>query len=148
MCTSENRCVTRQAVRNFYLRKRVAPYLIVTMSCALVSFIYFQFSHGVTSPHMTFLFIYPLLLGVVVGLFASMSARFKPQSFFSTHLYHTGVVAVILSSLLRGVFEIAGTSSIYENILLIIGIGLLACSTICFIINKITKNHQNRRAYQ
>ncbi len=148
MYTLENRHVARQAVRNFYLRKRVVPYVIVTLSCVLVSFIYFQFSHGVTSFHMTFLFIYPLLLGVVVGLFKAMSAHLKPQSFFATHFYHTGVAAVTLSSLLRGVFEIAGTSSIYENILFIIGISLLVCSAICLVINKTTKNFPNRRIYQ
>ncbi len=129
----------RQEVRTFYLLKRVIPYVIVTLTCAIVAFVYAQFSHGVSSPHMTYLFAYPLLMGVNVGLLAMIFARCEPQSFLATHLYHTGVVAFILSSTLRGVFEIAGTSSIYEDVLFIIGVGLITGSIICYTVNRINK---------
>ncbi len=125
----------RQAVRTFYLRKRVIPYAIVTLICALFAFIYSRFAHGVSSHHMTFLFAYPLIMGVDAGLVSMLFIRCKPQSFFASHFYHTGVVALILSSILRGVFEIAGTSSIYEDILLVIGVGFTALSIIFYVVN-------------
>ncbi len=105
----------------------------------MVSFIYSQFSHGVSSFHMTYLFIYPLIFGVGAGVITALTSRFKPLNFFATHLYHTGIVAVMLSSLLRGVFEIAGTASVYENILLTIGIALMVCAIMLFFTNRILK---------
>ncbi len=130
----------KQGIRRYYLHKYVIPYTIVTIICVTVSFIYSQFSHGVSSPHMTYLFAYPLILGVDVGFLAMIFARCKPQSFLASHFYHTAVAALILSSILRGVFEIAGTSSIYEDILFIIGVGLIMGSIICYAMNRINKN--------
>ncbi len=135
LSTSQN----RQAVRTFYLCKRVIPYAIVTIFCALISLIYSQFSHGVSSPHMTFLFAYPLTFGVDTGLVAMLFVRHEPQNFLATHFYHTGVVALVLSSVLRGVFEIAGTSSIYEDIMLTIGIVFIICSIICYCARRVFK---------
>ncbi len=129
----------RQEVRRYYLQKRVVPYIIVTVVCAVVAFIYSQFSHGISSPHMTFLFVYPLILGVSTGFLEMLFSRHKPQGFLESHFYHTGVVALVLSSVLRGVFEIAGTSSIYENILFIIGVVLIMGSIICYATNRIFK---------
>ncbi len=124
-------------IRKYYLSKRVIPYAVVTVICILIALIYSQYSHGVRSPHMTYLFAYPLIMGVDVGLLAMIFAKQKPQSFLASHFYHTGVVALILSSILRGVFEIAGTSSIYEQILFSIGVGLIVCSIISYVLNRI-----------
>ncbi len=137
MSTSQN----RQTIRRYYLRKRVIPYSTVTIFCALLSFIYLQFSHGVSSPHMTFLFIYPMTMGVTMGLSAMLLTRHEPQSFLATHFYHTGVTALILSSFLRGVFEIAGTSSIYEDILLVLGISFVTFGFLCYNINRILRRY-------
>ncbi len=131
----------RRETRTFYLRKRVVPYAIVTIFCALLSYIYLQFSHGVSSPHITYLFAYPLTMGIGLGALAMILEKEEPQSFFATHFYHTGVVALIISSILRGVFEIAGTSSIYEDILLILGISFVTFSFFGYIINRIFKRY-------
>ncbi len=133
LSTSQN----KQDIIKYYFKRRVIPYVVVTIVCAIVAFVYSQFSHGVNSPHMTYLFAYPLIMGVSMGLLAMIFAGHKPQSFLASHLYHTGVVALILSSILRGVFEIAGTSSIYENILLVIGAVLIGCGGISYMINRV-----------
>ncbi len=123
----------REKTINFYLRKRVISYLIVTGSCAVFSLIYAQFSRGVSSYYMTFLFAFPLILGVVVSVCVMLLKKTNREYFLATHLYHTGVVAMTLSSLLRGIFDIAGTESLYQAILMIIG-GVLIFLSICALL--------------
>ncbi len=104
-----------------------------------LSFIYSLFSHGVSSPHMTYLFLYPLLGGVIVGILLLCLEKKNNDCFWSSHLYHTGMAALILGSLLRGVFDIAGTASIYQTGLTIIGAVLLTCGVSVFVLTKIRK---------
>ncbi len=128
---------TRREIQKFYINKRVIPYSFVTLFCILFSFIYAQFSHGVSSPHMTYLFLYPLLLGVAVGLLLFTYEKPKIEHFWQSHFYHTGVVALMLGSILRGVFDIAGTASNYQIALTAGGAGMLFCGVIGFVHSKI-----------
>ncbi len=103
----------------------------------LFSYIYFQFSHGVSSPHMTYLFLYPLLFGVLIGILLYFFEKKSTDYFWSSHLYHTGLTALILGSILRGIFDIAGTASIYQSALSIGGAVMLFCGVIGFVLCKI-----------
>ncbi len=103
----------------------------------LFAFVYSQFSHGVSSPHMTYLFVYPLVLGVLAGLLLYGFDNGSVDYFWPSHFYHTGVTALILGSLLRGIFDIAGTASIYQSALSIGGAVMLLCGLIGFVFLKI-----------
>lgn len=54
----------------------------------------------------------------------------------SANLYHAGVAAVTVSSLLRGILEIAGTASDYQAFLMTAGAFLLACGSAAYMIGK------------
>ncbi len=129
----------RKTIQRFYFKKRVIPYFFATVFCMLFSFIYAQFSHGVSSPHMTYLFLYPLLAGVLVGMLFCLLEKTTTEYFWSSHLYHTGVVALILGSILRGVFDIAGTASLYQTALTIGGAVILFIGVVLFVLSKIKK---------
>ena len=74
---------------------------------------------------MTFLFVWPLFLCVIpCGLLLMIRALPGP-SLISSLLWNTGAAAVTVSSLLRGIFEIAGNSSVYQQVLMQVGIFLL-----------------------
>lgn len=103
------------------LSKGVMIYLIITIFCQVFFLIYDQFSHGVRSPYMTYLFLWPLLLGLVPGLLFWCIPHIRRQGRISANLYHSGVAAVTVSSLLRGIFEIAGTASEYQEWLMMAG---------------------------
>ncbi len=122
------------------MKKFVKPYFFTALFCLFFSIVYFQFSHGVTSPHMTYLFLYPLLAGVFVGILFCCFEKTSTDYFWSSHLYHTGVVALILGSLLRGVFDIAGTASIYQSALSIGGAVMLLCGVVGFVFSKIRQS--------
>ncbi len=119
------------------MKKWVWPYVIITLICMVFSYVYLQFSHGVTSPYMTYLFLFPLVFGVLVGIMFCLFEKRTTDYFWSSHLYHTGLTGMILSSILRGVFDIAGTASIYQTGLMIGGIVMLLCGVVGFVFGKI-----------
>ena len=111
-------------------------YLPVTFFCLIIFLIYDRFSHGVRSPYMTFLFMWPLVLGFIPSLLLQLIPRMRRQKRLSANLYHPGVAAVTVSSLLRGIFEIAGTASDYQEWLMIAGGILWVCGLIAYFIGK------------
>lgn len=98
-----------------------AVYGAATVLCALIFLVYDQFSHGVRSPHMTFLFCWPLCLGLLPSVVFCASAKVRRPGVLSANLYHSGVATLTVSSLLRGIFEIAGNASIYQEWLTVAG---------------------------
>lgn len=105
-------------------------YLCITVFCMIFYLVYDQFSHGIHSPFMTWLFIWPLMLGFLPCIFLWCCFRLRRPGRFAVNLYHSGVAAITVSSLLRGIFEIAGTASKYQEWLMWAGgimlIGALA----------------------
>ncbi len=132
MSISEN----RKTIRVFFIKKWIKPYCFITLLCMLFSYIYFQFSHGVSSPHMAYLFLYPLIFGVLIGILLYCFEKKSMDYFWSSHLYHTGLTALILGSILRGIFDIAGTASIYQSALSMGGAVMLFCGVISFVLCK------------
>lgn len=92
--------------------KQSEIYLWNSALCLLFHLIYKQFSHGVHSPYMTWAFLFPLALGFLCCRLLGVLPR----------LYHFGVATVTVSSLLRGILEIAGTSSRYQRFLMLLGL--------------------------
>ncbi len=110
--------------------------------CFIFYFIYNIFSHGVHSPFMTFLFAWPLLLCAVPAGICMLVRSIPGPSVLSSLLWGTGTAAVTVSSLLRGVFEIAGNSSVYQQYMMAAGLvfllaGLAAYAAGIVIVRKI-----------
>lgn len=114
----------------------VKIYLPVTLFCLVVFLVYDRFSHGVRSPYMTWLFLWPFALGLLPSLVLRLFPRMPRQKRLSANLYHPGVAAVTVSSLLRGVFEIAGTASEYQTRLMLFGGILLVCGGLAYLAGK------------
>ena len=117
------------------MKKSAYTYFGITVFCFVFYLIYNQFSHGVHSPYMTWLFVFPLVLGFMPSLiFANMNKIKKPGR-FSINIYNSGVAAVTVSSVLRGIFDIAGTGSRYQKLLMTAGIFMLCAGVIVYLIN-------------
>ena len=116
-------------------------YLSAAAFCLVFYLIYSRFSHDVSSPFMTFLFAWPLLLGALPCgiILTSKNERLYPSR-LSANLYNSGVAALTIASAMKGVFDIAGTSSIHQSILMIVGISFLAFGVLIFIIDHIVKS--------
>ena len=126
-------------------QKELLTYFLAGALCLLFSTIYNKFSHGVTSPYMTYLCLFPLLLGAVPSLIFLLCSFLPRPGFLSTNLYQTGLSAVTLSSAMRGIFEIAGTGSILQTILMDLGLLFLLSSIVVYIFQAIiNKRHAKR----
>ena len=85
--------------------------------------------------------LWPLLLGVFPAflLFLHMkNKRVFLRSCVPLRLWRSGVAAITMASLLRGVFEIAGTDSIHTVVLFAAGLGFLAVGGICMLVTKVS----------
>ena len=108
-------------------KKTGITYLILTVVTVIIEKIYRLFGHGVTSPAMTWMFLYPLVGGLLIHLVSRTkigivdSERFR--SFFN--LYHSGIATLTAASFLMGVLEIAGTDSVYLPYFYIVGFGMV-----------------------
>ena len=96
----------------------------VSVFCAFVNFVYAQFSHGVRSDYMTFMFAYPLIGGSLVYLLIDLLPSRIPGR-FAFNVYNSGIAALTVGSMLRGIFEIARTSSPYTSSFIVIGIVMM-----------------------
>jgi hypothetical protein len=114
------------SVAGFY-KKGTFIYAGVMLFCMAFSLIYNHFSHGVHSPYMTWLFAPPLVLGVLPGLVLWGVAKARPCR-FCLNSWNSGVAAITAGSCLRGIFEIAGTSSVYQGWLIAAGAVMLAAA--------------------
>lgn len=130
-----------KAVYEYRVKRIMLIYLFSSAFCLLIFLVYNIFSHGVLSFFMTFLFLWPLVLGVFPAflLFLHMkNKRVFLRSCVPLRLWRSGVAAVTMASLLRGVFEIAGTDSIHTAVLFAAGLGFLAVGGICMLVTKVS----------
>ncbi len=105
--------------------RNLKAYLVATIICILIPIIYYRFSHGIHSLYMTLLFLWPLILGVLPSYIKCRMPRLRPQRRLSANLYHPGVACLTVASLLQGILEIAGASSGWQTLLMVIGLVLV-----------------------
>ena len=119
------------------IRRTVRNYLCLTAVAVLIDNIYALFGHGVRSPAMYLLFLYPLLGGALVYLLIGrfvphMGSHEKYRLFYNVH--NSGVAILAAGSLLSGILDIAGTASAYVPLFYAVGwIFVLAGLALVFI---------------
>ena len=79
---------------------------------------------GVHSPFMTYFFAVPLIFGCLPNCIAVILERKIRTWHIASDIYCAGIAAVTVSCVLRGIFEIAGTSSVYQALLMWFGIAM------------------------
>jgi hypothetical protein len=126
----------QQRERKTYRRKGVLiTYGAITVFCIIFNFIYAQFSHGVDSVWMTFMFLFPLVGCVgLFGLAALLGSKTLPR--FSFNAYNSGIATLLTGSLLRGICEIAGTASFYQDVFFVVGAGFVVVGIVYAIAGK------------
>ncbi len=119
------------SVTNRHTFRAALAFLAVALLCIVFNLVYARYSHGVSSGYMTFAFAYPLLGGALVYLLLGAAAR--PPGRLAVNAYNSGLAALTVGSLLRGIFEIAGTASPYQPVFTIAGILLTAVGAISYL---------------
>jgi len=108
-------------------------YTIATVLLAVIGYVYTLFGHGVQSPAMSYMFMYPLLAALIY------------RGLISSHERICLLLASItfsLGSFLKGILDIAGTSSTYVFWFYVLGSGLIvAVGVLRFILFRKTEEN-------
>lgn len=128
-------------IKMYNPKKAVIVYAGVSAFCLVFYLIYNIFSHNVTSLYMTYLFAWPLVLGVIPALVLLFTKYKNKVAYYSRipsetclYIYRSGVAILTMSSLLKGVFEIAGTGSVLQLFMWPAGAFFLVAGIVSFII--------------
>ena len=108
-------------------------YLGLTAFCGLFSLVYEHFSHQVYSSYMVYLFLFPLLGGVLPFFLLPLipSARFP--SLPARYAYHSGLAALTVGSCLSGIFEIYGIIVPLVKLYWIVGLCLTLLGVVFYL---------------
>lgn len=118
-------------------QKTVVVFLILSALAVVIDKVYALFAHGVSSDAMTWMFLYPLIQGALFylllgSLLPQLDCFYGYRLFYN--LYNSGIAVITTGSFLKGIMDIAGTSSVYVNIYYITGYILLGAGVILLLI--------------
>ena len=126
MYTSENNTVSLENGRRIYV--------FVSVFCLVFSIVYESFSHNVYSPYMVFAVAFPLIGGAAVAeILLKLPAAFHPRR-MTVRLYNSGIAALTLGSVVRGVLDIYGTENPLVTCYAVVGIAFAAAGIVCWMI--------------
>ena len=111
-------------------KKIALRYMGIIIFCGIFTMIYYQFSHNVYSVYLTYLFAIPLVLGVLPSVLLLGEKETGKWGIVAINAYHSGVATLAVSSMLRGIFEIAGTGSPWQEYLFYAAIVMLVMGVI------------------
>lgn len=122
-------------VKKHYIKTMIV-YTVVSIFCIIVNKIYKLFGHGVTSNSMTYMFLFPLLGGTLAFLllgFVILKDHHLEGYRMFYNIYNSGIATLTVASFLKGILEIAGTSSVYISYYNITGVACLILSLFLLI---------------
>ncbi|NMC55724.1 MAG: hypothetical protein GYA50_00685, partial [Eubacteriaceae bacterium] len=115
-------------------------YFILSVSAIAIDNIYAIFGHGVRSAAMTYMFVYPLIGGVIffalIRLIFPLINQYKGYRLFY-NIYNSGIALLAAGSLFQGVLEIAGADSVFTTYFFIIGYAFAAAGFVVLIVTAI-----------
>ena len=112
-------------------------YVFTTLLCFVFNYIYSLFGHGVSSPFMSYAFIFSLVLGVV-GF--SVIGWLKVENRIAFNLTNAGIATLIVGSILRGIIDIAGADTTYPIYYFFVGTIFVAAGGLMYFYQWIQTN--------
>ena len=118
--------------------KTAFTYLIISIFCVFFGAVYEVFSHEVYSFYMIYAFAFPLLGGTFPFLMMHVRHCSKYPCTVSRNLYHSGIAALTVGSIVRGILEIYGTTNHLSQLYWYVGmVFILTGGVIFWMQNKI-----------
>ena len=103
-------------------------YLIITVLCVVFNMIYTYFSYGMTSPHMKYMFFFPLLLGCLPSVLLPLSKKEKSISRVTFNLWNAGCATFIVGCITVGIITNSGRNTEVFPIYCVIGTVMILSS--------------------
>ena len=125
-------------------QKLILADLSATLFCVLFGAVYEAFGHGVYAYGMLYAFVFPLVLGVLPLLLIGM-LRAPYPSRFTRSVWHAGIAALTVGSLVSGALAIYGTDNPLTLVYWILGGALAALGTAGYLATALSvrKNKAN-----
>ena len=117
-----------------YVYRSVMIYIGISLFCNVFHIVYAQFGHGVTSIYMTYMFLIPFLLGIVVNLGIGLIDRLPIPYGTIRNFYNSGIATLIAGSCVKGIIDIAGSSTIFIPVFFVVGIVMVMIAIIKYTI--------------
>ncbi|MGV8905100.1 MAG: hypothetical protein ACOH15_00700 [Acetobacterium sp.] len=128
------------------IRKTSIVYLLLAVLMVVINYIYGMFGHGVSSMAMTWMFLYPLAGGALLFLFIDVLTpgidKIAGYRLFF-NCYNSGIATLTLGSFIKGILDVAGTSSPY--IVLFYGAGWLFVGVGLMLLLKLAVKHRKNQ---
>lgn len=119
------------------VKKTMISYLLTSLFLFLFQFIYHQFSHGVVSFGLTYVWIMPLIFGFIIVLLNYPLHTLSNR--FAFNLYNMGLACLVNAIVLKGILDIAGSDSPYIDYFYILSLVFIAVSLVSFIVQSFKK---------
>lgn len=110
------------------LRRWEFSYLLLSLLCLLFGAVYERFSHGVYSVFMLYAFSIPLTGGTLLCFLLDRYGRERMPGRLTRNLYNSGLAALTVGCVFRGVLEIYGTTNRLTAVYWIAGFGFIAAA--------------------
>ena len=118
-------------------KKIVKIYMFTTLFCIAFNYVYSLFGHGVSSPYMTYAFVFSLVLGVVGFI---VFGRLNLDNRIAFNLYNAGIATLTIGSILRGIIDIAGADTTYPVYYFFVGTVFVAIGGLIYFYQWIQTN--------
>lgn len=106
------------------LKKTAWAYGILAVFCGVFSIVYLQFSHGESSPFLTWLFAPALVLGMLPAILLSGVKPIQRPNIRARRLWNSAIATLSAGMLVRAIINISGRYTEYDMIYWILA-GLL-----------------------
>ena len=115
----------------------VKIYMLTTLFCIAFNYVYSLFGHGVSSPFMSYAFVFSLVLGVVGFI---VFGRLNLDNRIAFNLYNAGIATLTIGSILRGIIDIAGADTTYPVYYFFVGTVFVAIGGLMYFYQWIQTN--------
>ena len=118
---------------NTRLQKTLVGYSILTIFFLVFSRIYESFSFGETSLHMHYLFVVPLVGGVILALLLKIIPNLGR---ISLNLWNSSVAVLTTGMLFRGIVNLSGRSTTLDQPYWYVGIAFALLAIVSLFLQK------------
>ena len=122
-------------------KKTAISYTLITIFFFAFSRIYEAFSFGETSVHMHYLFVVPLVGGILLTMFLKVLPQF---SRISLNLWNSAIAIFTASTLFRGIVNLSGRSTTLDAPYWYVGISFSILAILSVIIHPLLTNKSSR----
>ena len=122
-------------------KKTVISYTLITIFFFAFSRIYEAFSFGETSVHMHYLFVVPLIGGILLAIFLKVFPHF---SRISLNLWNSAVAIITAGTLFRGIVNLSGRSTTLDAPYWYVGISFAILAILSILIKPFLTNKRTK----